>query len=78
MLGSLIKSFDWKLEDGVKLEDIDMIEKFGITLQKAQPLQVVPIKIRKQYIMHLADDNVLGSPVICHLSFAISSRELFH
>ena len=45
MLGSLINSFDWKLEDGVKLEDIDMTEKFGITLQKAQPLRVVPMKI---------------------------------
>ena len=45
MLGSLINSFNWKLEDGIKLEDIDMDDKFGITLQKAQPLRVVPIKI---------------------------------
>ncbi|KAL1296287.1 geraniol 8-hydroxylase-like [Arachis ipaensis] len=45
MLGSLINSFDWKLQHGMRLEDIDMTEKFGITLQKAQPLKVFPIKI---------------------------------
>ena len=42
MLGSLIKSFDWKLESKVTTENMDMEEKFGITLQKAQPLRVVP------------------------------------
>lgn len=41
MLGSLINSFDWKLEDGMKPEDMDMDDKFGITLQKAQPLRVI-------------------------------------
>ncbi|KAK9177497.1 hypothetical protein WN944_029519 [Citrus x changshan-huyou] len=41
MLGSLINSFDWKLEH----EKMDMEEKFGITLQKAQPLRAVPIAI---------------------------------
>ena len=45
MLGSLINSFDWKLEDGMKPEDMDMEEKFGITLQKAQPLRIVPVSI---------------------------------
>ena len=43
MLGSLIHTFDWKLEDGVKREDINMEEKFGLTLQIAHPLRVVPI-----------------------------------
>ncbi|KAK9277633.1 hypothetical protein L1049_007179 [Liquidambar formosana] len=38
MLGSLIHSFDWKLEDGVTPEDMDMEDKFGLTLQKAHPL----------------------------------------
>uniref|UniRef100_A0A5B6Z161 Geraniol 8-hydroxylase-like n=1 Tax=Davidia involucrata TaxID=16924 RepID=A0A5B6Z161_DAVIN len=42
MLGSLINSFDWKLEDGIALEDMNMEDKFGLTLQKAQPLRVVP------------------------------------
>ncbi|XP_061340574.1 geraniol 8-hydroxylase-like [Gastrolobium bilobum] len=45
MLGSLINSFDWKLEDGLESENMDMDEIFGITLQKAIPLRVVPIKI---------------------------------
>ena len=42
MLGSLIHTFDWKLEDGVKREDMNMEEKFGITLQRAHPLRAVP------------------------------------
>ncbi|KAK7261772.1 hypothetical protein RIF29_28091 [Crotalaria pallida] len=45
MLGSLINSFDWKLEGDMKSEDIDMDDKFGITIAKAQPLRLVPIKI---------------------------------
>ncbi|CAN6550932.1 unnamed protein product [Malus baccata var. baccata] len=44
MLGSLINCFDnWKLEDGIAPETMDMDEKFGITLQKAQPLRAVPM-----------------------------------
>ncbi|KAK2635220.1 hypothetical protein Ddye_030012 [Dipteronia dyeriana] len=42
MLGTLIHSFDWKLEGGVKPEKMDMDDKFGITLQRAQPLLAVP------------------------------------
>ncbi|ESR36916.1 cytochrome P450 family 76 subfamily C polypeptide 7 [Citrus sinensis] len=41
MLGSLINSFDWKLED----ESMDMKEKFGLTIQKAKPLRAVTIAI---------------------------------
>ncbi|CAN6703156.1 unnamed protein product [Malus baccata var. baccata] len=44
MLGSLINSFDdWKLENGVVSETLNMEEKFGITLKKAQPLIAVPM-----------------------------------
>ncbi|KAF4403965.1 hypothetical protein G4B88_014421 [Cannabis sativa] len=42
MLGTLIHSFEWKLENGLKPEEIDMNDKFGITLQMALPLRVVP------------------------------------
>ena len=42
MLGSLLHSFDWKLEDGVEPETIDMEDKFGLTLQMAQPLKAIP------------------------------------
>ncbi|CAN6548733.1 unnamed protein product [Malus baccata var. baccata] len=44
MLGSLINCFNkWKLEDGVTPKTMNMDQKFGLTLQKAQPLRVVPM-----------------------------------
>ncbi|GLT62529.1 hypothetical protein SLA2020_351610 [Shorea laevis] len=45
MLGSLVHTFDWKLEDGVKREDMNMDDKFGLTLQIAHPLRAVPIPL---------------------------------
>ncbi|KAK9758025.1 hypothetical protein RND81_01G201600 [Saponaria officinalis] len=42
MLANLVHSFDWKHDNGVKCEDIDLEEKFGITLQKVQPLLAIP------------------------------------
>ncbi|KAF6144613.1 hypothetical protein GIB67_006105 [Kingdonia uniflora] len=44
MLASLIHLYDWKLEDGMKPEDVNMEEKFGITLQRAESLIAIPIK----------------------------------
>ncbi|KAF6144599.1 hypothetical protein GIB67_006091 [Kingdonia uniflora] len=44
MLASLIHLYDWKLEDGIKPEDVNMEEKFGITLQKAESLRAIPIQ----------------------------------
>ena len=44
-LGSLIHKFDWKLEGDMRAQDIDMEDKFGITLQKNVPLMAIPIKI---------------------------------
>lgn len=41
MLASLIHNFDWKLQSGS--EEVDMDEKFGLSLQKALPLKAVPI-----------------------------------
>ncbi|XP_074263216.1 geraniol 8-hydroxylase-like [Silene latifolia] len=43
MLATLLHSFNWKHAHGLSPEDIDMEEKFGITLQKAQPLQAIPL-----------------------------------
>ncbi|KAH7514057.1 hypothetical protein FEM48_Zijuj11G0048100 [Ziziphus jujuba var. spinosa] len=44
MLGSVINSFDWKLEDGTKPEDMmNMEDKFRITLDLAHPLRAVPV-----------------------------------
>ncbi|XWS38462.1 hypothetical protein CRYUN_Cryun19dG0133400 [Craigia yunnanensis] len=45
MLGGLIHSFDWKLEDGVTPERLDMEAKYGLVLHKAQPLRAIPISI---------------------------------
>lgn len=45
VLGSLINSFDWKLEGGIAPGELDMEEKFGITLQKAQPLRAIPFQM---------------------------------
>ncbi|CAJ1932945.1 unnamed protein product [Sphenostylis stenocarpa] len=44
MLGLLINSFDWELEGGIQPQDMNMDEKFGLTLEKAQPVLVIPIK----------------------------------
>ncbi|KAL7608325.1 hypothetical protein Lser_V15G12803 [Lactuca serriola] len=43
MLGSLLNNFNWKLDSGSEHIELDMNEKFGITLQKANPLCVFPI-----------------------------------
>ncbi|GLU05706.1 hypothetical protein SLE2022_227890 [Rubroshorea leprosula] len=42
MLGSLINCFDWKLEDGVTPENMNMEEKFGITFRKPNPCVLSP------------------------------------
>ncbi|KAL0397812.1 UNVERIFIED_CONTAM: cytochrome [Sesamum calycinum] len=47
MLATLISSFDWKLEEGLKAEEVDMDERFGLTLQKAIPLKAVPTQLAK-------------------------------
>lgn len=45
MVAALIRNFEWKLEEGMKPEDIDMNEKFGLAVQKAVPLKAIPIQI---------------------------------
>ncbi|KAK7303623.1 hypothetical protein RJT34_14534 [Clitoria ternatea] len=46
MLGSLINSFEWKLESGMKPEDMDMEDAVqGNALRKSEPLRVIPTKI---------------------------------
>jgi cytochrome P450 len=44
MLATLLYHFDWKLPNGEKIEDMDMTEKFGITLHKVKHLMIIPIK----------------------------------
>ncbi|KAI3500387.1 hypothetical protein L1887_36208 [Cichorium endivia] len=45
MLGSLIHKFDWKVEGNTRPQNIDMGDKFGITLQKTVPLMAIPMKM---------------------------------
>ncbi|CAI0404278.1 unnamed protein product [Linum tenue] len=41
VLAALVRNFDWCLPDGEDPAEMDMSEKFGITLQKEQPLLLV-------------------------------------
>nr|AKI33844.1 cytochrome P450 76AD1-like protein [Mirabilis multiflora] len=48
MLANMVHSFEWKLPGvengfGSEMDSLDMDEKFGITLQKVQPLKVIPV-----------------------------------
>ncbi|CAI9271567.1 unnamed protein product [Lactuca saligna] len=45
ILGSLIHKLDWTVVGNKRPQDIDMGEKFGITLQKAEPLIAIPMKL---------------------------------
>ncbi|XP_060181347.1 geraniol 8-hydroxylase-like [Lycium barbarum] len=45
MLGSILNSFNWKLEEDIGPEELAMEEKFGITLAKAHPLRAIPSPI---------------------------------
>lgn len=42
LLGRLIHSFVWELEDGITPENLNMDDKYSIVLQKAQPLKIIP------------------------------------
>ncbi|XP_051126312.1 salviol synthase-like [Andrographis paniculata] len=45
-LAMLLYHFDWKLPDGMKPEDIDMSEKFGVTTRRLINLRAVPVITR--------------------------------
>ena len=45
MVAAMIHYFEWKLEEGMKPEDIDMEENFGLATQKAVPLMAIPVTI---------------------------------
>lgn len=43
VLASLLLPFNWKLPEGTMPRDVDMEERFGLTLAKATPLQAIPV-----------------------------------
>ncbi|KAL3845159.1 hypothetical protein ACJIZ3_002562 [Penstemon smallii] len=49
MVAYLVHNFNWKLEPGVKPEELDMNEKFGLSLHKAAPLKAIPTKVNTTF-----------------------------
>ena len=45
MLGSLLNTFDWKLEGGISPQELNMEEKVGLVLQKKYNLKAAPIPL---------------------------------
>ncbi|KAL2543507.1 Cytochrome [Forsythia ovata] len=43
ILANLVHKFEWKLPNAVEPKEMDMKDKFGITLQKAEPLVAFPV-----------------------------------
>uniref|UniRef100_A0A7N0ZSB9 Cytochrome P450 n=1 Tax=Kalanchoe fedtschenkoi TaxID=63787 RepID=A0A7N0ZSB9_KALFE len=43
VLGCLIHLFEWEVENGMRVEEIDMDERFGLSVHKLVPLRVIPL-----------------------------------
>ncbi|KAJ0886146.1 putative geraniol 8-hydroxylase [Helianthus annuus] len=50
MLGSLIYNFDWKLQGNMRPQDLDMEDKFGLTLPRNVPLMAIPVKVNYAHL----------------------------
>uniref|UniRef100_N1R2K0 Cytochrome P450 71C1 n=1 Tax=Aegilops tauschii TaxID=37682 RepID=N1R2K0_AEGTA len=42
MLANLVYCFDWELPDGMREEDVDMADMFGVTMRRKEKLVLVP------------------------------------
>jgi cytochrome P450 len=47
LLALILGEFDLRLPDGMQHTDVDMTEKFGTVLERAVPLLVVPVPVKK-------------------------------
>ncbi|XP_044473795.1 cytochrome P450 71D11-like [Mangifera indica] len=56
-LASLLYHFDWKLSDGMREEDLEMEERFGVTITRKHDLRVIPILYQPETKMKVADYN---------------------
>ena len=45
MIASLVYHFEWKLPHGMKPEELDMNQTYGLTLVRAVPLVTVPVPV---------------------------------
>ncbi|KAL7586582.1 hypothetical protein Lser_V15G41171 [Lactuca serriola] len=43
VIANMIHSFEWELPDGMSPSDLDMNEKFGLTIPRIKPLLAIPI-----------------------------------
>ncbi|PIN27030.1 Cytochrome P450 CYP2 subfamily [Handroanthus impetiginosus] len=48
VLANLLLRFDWGLEEGIEVKDIDMEEAVGITMHKKTPLRLVAHEVAKE------------------------------
>ncbi|KAL2347889.1 hypothetical protein Fmac_001889 [Flemingia macrophylla] len=60
-LAFLLYHFDWKIPNGIKSEELDMTEEFGVTLRRKDDLYLIPVTYRPHLIptylnrLHLYD-----------------------
>ncbi|XP_027118395.1 geraniol 8-hydroxylase-like [Coffea arabica] len=45
LLATLVHNSDWKLPNGMEPKDMDMKDKFGLSLEKAEPLAAIPVRV---------------------------------
>lgn len=49
ILANLIFHFDWKMPNGVKPEELDMTESFGLSLRRKNDLELIPLKYNSSF-----------------------------